>query len=119
MRTLKFFNSLLGNKLILFKQIHEKANDDEWHEMTFVVNQKNIDYLKKRIEKTSDLDSHMYGKHLSFEEVGELVRKLDALHSYDCLRANKSMMARKQLQLSMILLKSLTMKIILLRKRLS
>ena len=57
---------------------HEKANDDEWHEMTFVVNQKNIDYLKKRIEKTSNLDSHMYGKHLSFEEVGELVRNDEA-----------------------------------------
>ena len=51
-----------------------KAPDHEWHEMTFAVKQNNIEHLKRRIEQTSDLDSPMYGQHLSHEEVGNLVR---------------------------------------------
>jgi ABC-type multidrug transport system ATPase subunit len=51
-----------------------KALDGDWHEMTFAVKQNNIEHLKDRIEQTSDLDSPLYGQHLSFEEVGNLVR---------------------------------------------
>ena len=55
-----------------------KAPDHEWHEMTFAIKQNNIEYLKDRIAQTSDLDSPMYGQHLSHEEVGKLVQNKEA-----------------------------------------
>ena len=55
-----------------------KARDHEWHEVTFAIKQNNIEYLKDRIAQTSDLDSPMYGQHLSHEEVGKLVQNKEA-----------------------------------------
>jgi hypothetical protein len=48
------------------------AREDLMHELVFAIKQRNIDTLKERIAKTSDLHSPLYGQHLSFEEVGEL-----------------------------------------------
>ena len=63
----------IPDELATWKRTGE-ALDHEWHEMTFAVKQNNIEHLKRRIEQTSDLDSPMYGQHLSHEEVGNLVR---------------------------------------------
>ena len=63
----------IPDELATWKRTGE-ALDHEWHEMTFAVKQNNIEHLKRRIEQTSDLDSPMYGQHLSHEGVGNLVR---------------------------------------------
>lgn len=50
-----------------------ESDNNQMHETVFAIKQKNQELLKSTLYQVSDPNSPSYGKHLSFEEIGDIV----------------------------------------------
>jgi tripeptidyl-peptidase-1 len=63
----------------------ERANAESSKKLVFAIKHKNLDVLGQRFDEVSSPDSELYGKYLSFQQLGDIVRNQeghDAVRDY-------------------------------------